>query len=102
MKKACIVFLALFMVFQLCLGQKNPKIHSSKIETAVKMADSEMKQFPEPWSVDFNPKPVWNYTQGLVAFAMIKLWKESGNESYYNYAKTYADKFIDQNDLIGE
>lgn len=62
---------------------------------AVKMADSEIKQFPEPWTVDFNPKPVWNYTQGLIAHSMIKLWNENGNEAYYDYAKTYADKFID-------
>lgn len=70
------------------------------LEIAVKMADSEIKHFPEPWTVDFNPKPVWNYTQGLVAHAMIKLWKATGNETYYNYAKTYADKFIDANGNI--
>jgi len=70
------------------------------LEIAVKMADSEIKHFPELWTVDFNPKPVWNYTQGLVAHSMIKVWKENGNETFYNYAKTYADKFIDANGNI--
>lgn len=69
---------------------------------AVKMADSEIKHFTEPWTVDFNPKPVWNYTQGLIAHAMILLWKENGNDTYYNYAKLYADKMIDVNgDISG-
>jgi len=70
------------------------------LDMAVKMADSEIKQFPEPWFVDYNTKPVWNYTQGLVAQAMIRLWKVNGNETYYNYAKAYADKFIDANGNI--
>jgi unsaturated rhamnogalacturonyl hydrolase len=67
---------------------------------AVKMAYSEIKHFPEPWTVDFNPKPIWNYTQGLIAHAMIKVWKENGNEAFYNYAKAYADKMIDANGVI--
>ncbi|HEX7584686.1 MAG TPA: glycoside hydrolase family 88 protein, partial [Prolixibacteraceae bacterium] len=67
---------------------------------AVKMADSEIRHFPEPWTVDFNPKPVWNYTQGLIAQAMIGVWKANGNETYYNYAKMYADKMIDSNGVI--
>ncbi len=67
---------------------------------AAKMADSEIKHFSEPWSVDFNPKPVWNYTQGLIADAMIQVWKVTGNLSYYNYAKAYADKMIDSTGII--
>ena len=46
---------------------QTPKGTADGLAMAIKMADSEMKQFPEPWTVDFNPKPVWNYTQGLVA-----------------------------------
>jgi unsaturated rhamnogalacturonyl hydrolase len=67
---------------------------------AVKMADSEMKQFPEPWTVDFNPNPVWSYTQGLIAQAMLQVWKATGNEKYYLYARGYADKLIDKNGTI--
>ena len=71
------------------------KGRTAGLEMAIKMADSEMKQFPDPWTVDYNPKPVWNYTQGLVAQAMIQVWKAGNNKAYYNYAKAYADKFID-------
>ena len=71
------------------------KGRTAGLEMAIKMADSEMKQFPEPWTVDYNPKPVWNYTQGLVAQSMIQVWKAGNNKAYYTYAKEYADKFID-------
>ena len=40
------------------------------IEMAIRMADSEIIQFSEPWTVNFNPIPVWNYTQGLIAYSM--------------------------------
>jgi unsaturated rhamnogalacturonyl hydrolase len=70
------------------------------LKMAIKMADSEINHFPEPWAVDFNPKPTWNYTQGLIAYAMIGVWKETGNKSLYNYAKSYADKMIDSTGFI--
>lgn len=69
-------------------------------EMAVKMADSEIKQFPEPWTVDFNPKPIWNYTQGLIAQSMLQVWKLTNKEAYWNYARLYADKLIDENGAI--
>lgn len=99
MKKKWIIILGIFIVFQSCSTQV-PKKQVDGLEMAVKMADSEIKQFPEPWTVDFNPKPTWNYTQGLIAQAMIKVWKENGNESYYNYAKMYADKMIDSTGVL--
>ncbi len=89
-----IVLLLLLLPFSALSGNAGG-VKKSGLEMAVKMADSEIKQFPEPWTVDFNPKPVWNYTQGLVALSMTDLWKETKNEVYYNYAKLYADKMID-------
>lgn len=99
MKKKWIIILGIFVVFQSCSTQNSPKTFDG-LEMAVKMADSEIKQFPEPWTVDFNPKPTWNYTQGLIAQAMIMVWKENGKMEYYNYAKLYADKMIDSTGLL--
>lgn len=96
------VLLTGFFILSLSGFAQSQKRPIGGLEMAVKMADSEIKHFPEPWTVDFNPKPVWNYTQGLIAHAMILLWKENGNETYYNYAKLYADKMIDANgDISG-
>jgi unsaturated rhamnogalacturonyl hydrolase len=96
------VLITAFFILPLSGFSQSQKIPIGGLEMAVKMADSEIKHFPEPWTVDFNPKPVWNYTQGLIAHAMILLWKENGNDTYYNYAKLYADKMIDaKGDISG-
>jgi len=92
-----LVLLTGFFILSLSGFAQSQKKSIGGLEMAVKMADSEIKHFPEPWTVDFNPKPVWNYTQGLIAHAMILLWKENGNDTYYNYAKLYADKMIESN-----
>lgn len=99
MKRFWIALPGFLLMFQSCSARTSNRPVTG-LEMAVKMADSEMKHFPDPWTVDFNPKPVWNYTQGLIAQAMIRVWKENGKEAYYNYAKMYADKMIDSNGNI--
>jgi len=94
MKKTCILLFGMVVFLSSC-GPTSTKKTNDGLKMAVKMADSEIKQFPEPWTVDYNPKPIWNYTQGLIAQSMMQVWKVNGNEIYYNYAKTYADKLID-------
>jgi unsaturated rhamnogalacturonyl hydrolase len=74
------------------LSAQEPKIDGVKM--AIRMADSEIKQFPDPWTVDFNPKPVWNYTQGLIAQSMVQLWQVTKKQDYYDYAERYALHFI--------
>ncbi len=68
--------------------------------TAVRMADSEMKFFPDPWGVDFNTRPNWSYTQGLIAQAMLQVWEVTGNIACFDYAKAYAEKMIDEEGKI--
>jgi len=99
MKRFWIALPGFLLMFQSCSARTSNRPVTG-LEMAVKMADSEMKHFPDPWTVDFNPKPVWNYTQGLITQAMIRVWKENGKEAYYNYAKMYADKMIDSNGNI--
>jgi len=100
MNKTLFLLVAVSLLVSNCTAQKVKEDKNKGLSMATKMADSEIKHFPDPSSVDFNPKPVWNYTQGLIAHSMIKLWKETGNETYYNYAKTYADRFIDSTGII--
>src|SRR5665811_910772 len=99
MKRILTIFMGFLIVSQPDFAQSQNKA-ANGLAMAIKMADSEIRHFPEPWTVDFNPKPVWNYTQGLIAQAMIRVWKANGNETYYNYAKMYADKMIDSNGVI--
>jgi len=98
--KYCLIFIfTLLTGFLSGYAQAGKNLLNGK-EFALKMADSEMKQFPEPWTVDFNTKPVWNYTQGLIAQSMIQVWKVSNKEIYFNYARNYADKFIDSTGFV--
>ena len=99
MKRSWIFTSCFLIVLTSCFAQA-PKKKVNGLEMAVKMANSEIKQFPDPSSVDFNSTPAWNYTQGLIANAMIKIWKENGDETYSSYAKKYADKFINNEGTI--
>lgn len=39
--------------------------------------------------------PRWGYTHGLVVKSMLEEWKHTGDSTYYEYAKIYADSLID-------
>lgn len=60
-----------------------------------RMACSEMKRFPEPWMIEKAKVPRWGYTHGLVVKSMLEEWKHTGDSTYYEYAKIYADSLID-------
>lgn len=65
-----------------------------------RMAQSEMKRFPEPWMIERAKKPFWGYTHGLVVKSMLEEWKHTGKKVYYSYARIYADSLIDKNGRI--
>ncbi len=58
------------------------------------MADSEIKRNPDPRLLDFRDKPKWEYTNGLICTAFLKVWDRTGDSTYFNYAKSYADSMI--------
>ncbi len=66
------------------------------LETAVRMAESEMKHFPDILGVDYNNRPVWNYTQGLIAQSMLGVYQFQRNKAFYDYARSYAGQMIDE------
>jgi unsaturated rhamnogalacturonyl hydrolase len=67
---------------------------------SVRMAESEMVRNPQMWTVDFVTEKKWNYTQGLMGLAAIRLSDTTGNEKYLIWAKGYADSLIDDNGVI--
>ncbi|NQU86901.1 MAG: glycoside hydrolase family 88 protein [Mariniphaga sp.] len=100
MKIKKILFILTLTLFSLFFNtvsvSQNKILNETGIKMAVKMADSEILQFPDASTVDFDPRGKWNYTPGLIASAMIELWKQTGNQKYFEYAKGYADKFINE------
>ena len=45
-------------------------------------------------------EPDWSYTYGLVLLGFQRLYQETGNGAYLNYAKTWVDSLIDENGNI--
>ncbi|WP_460490226.1 glycoside hydrolase family 88 protein [Belliella aquatica] len=64
------------------------------------MSDSEIKRNPEGWTLDFNAKPKWECTHGLIMMSMDRVWKDTGDDKYYDYIRTFVDFMIDENGVI--
>ncbi len=81
---------------------QNEKVESKSeyLSLAIEMANSDMKRNPEAWMLDFNTRPRWNYTHGVVCSAIENLWKYTGDKKYYNYLLTYADTMINESGNI--
>lgn len=67
---------------------------------SVRMADSEMKRFPEAWQFDHGKRVYFGYTQGLGCLTMLKMWEATGDQKYYDYAYQYADTMILDNGVV--
>ncbi len=75
------------------VSQKTGSIMEEK-PWSERMALSIMKRAPEAWMNDFQSRPRWTYTIGLVLNSMVKLSKEKKNPMYFEYAQTYGDTMI--------
>ena len=61
---------------------------------ARRFADSEMKRFPEAWQLDHGKRLFFGYAQGVGCCAMLRMWKATGDDTYYNYVYQWADSII--------
>jgi unsaturated rhamnogalacturonyl hydrolase len=98
-----VLMMALALVFGSCTnsGTKDTGDSRQEITWHQLMMDSEMKRNPEAWMADFEPRPKWNYTHGLLLKAATQIWKQTGDEKYFNYIKAYYDEMIDADGKIG-
>ena len=100
-KDLLLISVAVMLLFSQCTSTENKKANkedmsSQGLKMAIKMADSEMTFFPNATYVDFNTKPKWNYTPGLISYAMVELSEITNDKKYFEYAKAYADEFINE------
>ena len=75
-------------------------VYAQEDKMYVKMADSEMKRFPEAWQIDWAKRPVFGYCQGVVTLSMLKVWKATGDDKYYKYVEQYADMMVQEDGSI--
>ena len=80
----------------------NTEVADQAAETplSVRMANSDMQRNPDAWTIDFNEKPKWEYTHGLMMTALDKVYARTGDEKYFNYMKNYADFMIAEDGSI--
>lgn len=113
MKKTIYIFIIFFHLFSIGAGaetntqplhENNDLLLSSdsgeKQKMSVRFADSEMKRFPEAWQLDHGKRYVFGYAQGVGCMAMLKVWKYTHNNKYYEYVNQWADHMIQDNGSI--
>ena len=69
-------------------------------EYALRFANSEMKRFPEAWQLDHGKRLFFGYAQGVGCCAMLAMWKETGEQRYFDYVEQWADTLISENGEI--
>jgi unsaturated rhamnogalacturonyl hydrolase len=67
---------------------------------SVWMAESDMARNPEGWTIDFQKKPKWEYTHGLMMLAHQKIAEQAGQDKFFDYAKDFADFMISEDGTI--
>ena len=68
--------------------------------TAIRFAESEMKRAPQAWQPDHGKRLYFGYSQGVGTLAMLKVWKETGDDKYLDYVVEWADTLInDQGEI---
>jgi unsaturated rhamnogalacturonyl hydrolase len=89
--------LALAIVFLISCNSGVEKLDNPESEQPwhVLMLEAEMHRNPEAWMLDFESKPKWNYTHGLVLLAAHKIGEETGDQRYMDYIKAYYEDMID-------
>ena len=70
------------------------------LQCAERIAQSEIQHNPELWMADFLTKPKWDYTQGLIAKAMLETYLATGDTTYLAYVEAFADYFIQEDSSI--
>ncbi len=65
-----------------------------------RMARTILYDFPGVWQMEGGKEVKWAYTKGLACSAFLELWKKTGNRTYFEYPKAYADTLISEKGII--
>lgn len=93
----------LFCALIISMGISAKGIHHNRAyytDWATTIAKSEMTHNPSLWMADFVTTPKWDYTQGLIAKAMLQVYLETEDSTILNYVQDFADYFIDEKGII--
>lgn len=88
------VYIILFLTLSL-IGVSFPVLGQSET-WAVRITDSVMARWPNPASLG----NYWDYTPGIVMYAMSEVYKKTNNPEYLDYIKQWVDNLVDDNGNI--
>ncbi len=83
-----------------CTTHATQEPKTDYLQCAERIAQSEIQHNPELWMADFLTKPKWDYTQGLIAKAMLETYLATGDTTYLAYVEAFADYFIQEDGSI--
>lgn len=89
------LLLFLTLICSLTLQAKTPK-HEPEyyLSYARLFANSQMAHDPQLWRADRVKQPKWDYTQALIAKAMLQAYQATGDERYFKYVMEFANYFV--------
>jgi unsaturated rhamnogalacturonyl hydrolase len=95
LKRNSLLALATLFILSCKPGGEKSENQAADKPWHILMLEAEMHRNPEAWMLDFESKPKWNYTHGLLLMAAHKAWEETGEQRYMDYIKAYYDVMID-------
>ena len=102
MNRICILGLAALAAldFILCSHTNNALSKSYYMSYAVHLSNSQMQHDSQLWKADGVRKPKWDYTQCLMAKAVLSTYLATDDTAYLNYVYDFADYFINEDGTI--
>lgn len=67
---------------------------------SVWMASSDIQRNPEGWTIDFQKKPKWEYSHGLMMSAHQRVADQKNIDKFFAYTKDFADFMISEDGTI--
>ncbi len=61
---------------------------------ARRFAESEMTRFPEAYQLDHGQRYFFGYAQGVGCCAMLKMWRTTGEDKYFDYVAQWTDTLV--------
>lgn len=81
-------------------GSTMEMIVPEDLKWSQRMALSEIHRFPDPTLLDFQDKPRWSYTNGLVLQAMSRIHGQTPDQKLYDYIYDYGNRMITEGGII--
>ena len=85
---------------QIANSENIEKVVPENLKWSERMTLSEIQRFPKASLLDFQKKPRWSYTNGLVLCAAAKVYEQTKNQKIYDYIYAYANEMIDSTGTI--